>query len=60
MKNCTSNKEIDKKRRQFMSTAGKAAVVAPAVALLMSANMKSAHAVDVDPYRQPPQDSGPL
>ncbi len=44
MKNEKSSKEVNVKRRNFMKTAAKAAIVAPAVTVLMSANIKEAQA----------------
>ena len=50
---------IDESRRRFLDKASKAAVVAPAVALLLSAQSKEVAAQTADPYAGTPPTGGP-
>ena len=50
------DESMDQGKRRFLKTVGKAAVVAPAVGLLLAVNTKAASAQVADPYTQaPPQ-----
>ncbi|WP_428624793.1 hypothetical protein [Sedimenticola sp.] len=45
---------VDKSRRAFLETAGKAAAVAPAAALLLATSTQTAKAQVADPYATTP------